>query len=68
MNKDLRNILEAIEQAGYVVVISKKGHPQIHTQDGTWITSFSGTASDWRSNLNALAPLRRRGFRWPPKR
>lgn len=68
MGSDLRKILEAIEAAGYVVVISKKGHPQVYTREGEWVTTFSGTASDWRSNLNALRPLKRRGFRWPPKR
>lgn len=67
MNKDLRKLLAAIEDAGYVIVISKKGHPMVYTTDGEWVTAFSGTASDWRSNLNALRPLRRRGFHWPRK-
>jgi len=67
MDKDLRKLLKAIVAAGYVVVINRKGHPEVYTQDGTWITTFAGTPSDWRSTANALRPLKRRGFRWPPK-
>ncbi|WP_155855444.1 hypothetical protein [Actinotalea ferrariae] len=68
MDKDLRKILRAVTEAGYIVVINKKGHAEVYTEDGDKVTTFSGTASDWRSNRNALAPLKRRGFRWPPKR
>lgn len=38
------------------------------TRDGELIATFAGTASDWRSIRNSLAPLKRAGFRWPPKR
>lgn len=67
MDKDLRKLLKAIVAAGYVVVINRKGHPEVYTKDGVRITTFSGTPSDRRSRLNALAPLKRRGFRWPPR-
>lgn len=67
MDKDLRKLLKAVVAAGYVVVISKKGHPVVYTKDGVKVTTFSGTASDWRAHLNALAPLKRRGFRWPSR-
>lgn len=67
MDKDLKKILKAITAAGYVVVINRNGHPEIYTQDGEKITTFSGTPSDRRSWLNGLAPLKRRGFRWPPR-
>lgn len=68
MNKDLKRLLKAITKAGYVVVINKKGHPEVFTADGVKVTTFAGTPSDRRSNLNALAPLKRRGFIWPPRR
>ncbi|WP_041574125.1 hypothetical protein [Cellulomonas gilvus] len=68
MDKDLRRLLKAITAAGYVVVINRKGHPEVYTADGVWITTFAGTPSDHRAHLNALAPLKRRGFRWPPRR
>ncbi|MBD7982739.1 hypothetical protein H9623_17855 [Oerskovia sp. Sa1BUA8] len=67
MDKDLRKVLQAITKAGYVVVINRKGHPEIYTRDGEKVTTFSGTPSDFRSLRNALAPLKRRGFRWPPR-
>ena len=68
MDKDLRKILKAIQDAGYLVVINKKGHPEVYDEDGHKVTTFAGTPGDWRSRRNSLAPLRRRGFRWPPKR
>ena len=68
MDKDLRKLIEAIRAAGYQVIINRKGHPEVYTTDGEKITTFSGTPSDHRSTLNSLAPLRRRGFRWPPRR
>lgn len=67
MDKDLRKILEAIKAAGYQVVRNRRGHWEVYTQDGVKVTTFAGTASDWRSHRNALAPLKRRGFRWPPR-
>jgi hypothetical protein len=67
MDKDLKRILRAIEDAGYTVKINRKGHPEVYTRGGEKVTTFSGTASDRRSVLNALAPLKRRGFRWPPR-
>ena len=69
MDKDLRRILDALNELGYGVVRTKGGHYEVRTSDGSEkITTFAGTASDRRSVLNALAPLKRRGFRWPPSR
>jgi hypothetical protein len=64
MDKDLRKLLKAITDAGYVVVYSRKGHPMVYTQDGEYVTSFAGTGSDWRGELNGLRELRKRGFHW----
>lgn len=68
MDKDLRKLLKAIEDAGYTVQINRKGHAEVFSPDGAKITTFAGTPSDRRSTLNALSPLKRRGFTWPPKR
>lgn len=56
MDKDLRKILQAVAAAGYTVVINKRGHAEVSTQDGEKVTTFAGTPSDRRSTLNALAP------------
>lgn len=67
MDKDLRKIIKALEAQGFDVEVSSRGHI-IVSRDGSLIATFSGTASDWRSIRNSLAPLKRAGFRWPPQR
>ncbi|WP_345476838.1 type II toxin-antitoxin system HicA family toxin [Nesterenkonia rhizosphaerae] len=64
----MRKLIKALEDAGYEVVYTKKGHPVVLDQEGRRVTTFSGTPSDRRSWLNQLAPLKRRGFDWPPRR
>lgn len=68
MGSDLKRVIEALERDGFVVTRTRKGHYNVSTADGEWITTFAGTPSDGRGFLNALAPLRRRGFQWPPRR
>lgn len=68
MRKDLRKLVKAIEAAGYQVIVDSKGHVRVYTADGDYVTTFSGTPSDKRSDANSLRPLKRRGFRWPPGR
>lgn len=65
MDKELKALVKAIEEAGYVVRITKRGHIVVTTAEGERITTLSGTPSDRRSLLNGLRPLKRRGFRWP---
>ena len=65
MDKDLRKIVKALKNQGFTVDITARGHIVV-TRDGALISTFSGTASDWRSVRNGLAPLKRAGFRWPP--
>lgn len=67
MHKDVKKIAKAAAKAGYDVRINKKGHIVI-SRDGERITTFSSTPSDRRSLNNSLAPLRRDGFQWPPRR
>lgn len=67
MDKDLRKIVKALEAQGFEVVTTAKGHLMV-SRDGEVVAVLAGTASDWRSLRNGLAPLRRAGFRWPPRR
>ncbi|MBP8880678.1 MAG: hypothetical protein KBG77_06215 [Dermatophilaceae bacterium] len=67
MDKDLKKLIAAIEAEGYTTAPTRRGHVRVY-RDGTLITTFSGTSSDWRGVRNSLAPLRRLGFNWPPKR
>lgn len=67
MDKDLRKIVKALQQQGFEVELTTKGQVMV-TRDGELIATFSGSASDWRSIRNGLAPLKRAGFRWPPRR
>lgn len=48
MDKDLRKIVKALEDQGFEVTVTKRGHVVV-TRDGQMIATFSGTASDWRS-------------------
>ena len=67
MNKDLKKILKAAQAAGFETRTTRKGHIEV-TKDGRRITTFAGTASDYRSIRNGLAALRRAGIEWPPRR
>ncbi|KQP81551.1 hypothetical protein [Aeromicrobium sp. Leaf291] len=66
MNKDLKRLIKALEDAGYTVGKTKDGHPTIHAPNGNWVTNFAGTPSDRRGWRNGLAALKRSGFKWPP--
>ncbi|WP_213578451.1 hypothetical protein [Rhodococcus sp. USK13] len=67
MDKDTKKVLKALEEAGFTVRYAKNGHPMVYKGDDL-ITTFSGSASDYRSFRNALAHLKRAGFAWPPRR
>ena len=67
MDKDLRKIVKELGAQGFDVATTSRGHVVV-TKDGVLVATFSGTASDWRSIRNGLAPLKRAGFRWPPRR
>lgn len=67
MNKDLRKIIRALEDQGFEIVRTRKGRFEVRL-DGRHISTLSPTATDYRSTANALGPLRRAGFRWPPRR
>lgn len=63
MNKDLRELLKELERQGFSVSRTKKGHWAVR-KDGRLVTTIAGSASDWRSNRNAIAVARRHGFEW----
>lgn len=67
MDKDLRKIAQALEDQGFEVVTTTKGHLKV-LRDGRVVAVFAGTPSDRRSLRNSLARAKRAGFRWPPER
>lgn len=67
MKKEMRQIAKALEEQGFEVSVTKKGHVLV-TRDGEFVAMFSGSPSDWRSMRNGIAAARRSGFIWPPKR
>lgn len=67
MDKDLRKIAKALREQGFETEVNRKGHLMVY-RDGRLVTTFSGTASDWRAMRNAVAQARRAGFKWPPRR
>lgn len=65
MDKVVSQIVKALIEQGFDVVETKSGRLQVVNRDGDWVASIprrfkAGTGLD-----NALAPLRRAGFRWP---
>ena len=67
MDKEMRKMAKALEQQGFDVKVTKRGHISV-SKDGRFVVVFAGTPSDWRSMRNALAAMKRAGFVWPPKR
>lgn len=65
MDKDLKKLLKALVKAGFEVRVTKKGHHAVYLGE-RWITTLAGTPSDHRSSKNALAALKRAGFKKPP--
>lgn len=60
MNRDL---LRSLEEQGFTVEHGKRsGHLKVR-KDGRMVAVLSKTASDFRASKNALAQLRRAGYR-----
>jgi predicted RNA binding protein YcfA (HicA-like mRNA interferase family) len=62
---DREDIEKAAKEQGWLVGRNKKGHPEFTSPDGSIVIVGSGTPSDWRSNHNLLADLKRAGLKWP---
>jgi hypothetical protein len=66
---DLRDIVEAAEDQGFRVELSKKGHVIFYSPDKSVSPVVAaGTTSDVRSIRNLLARLRGAGLVYPVKR
>lgn len=65
MDKEMRRLIKALEDQGFEIIRTKRGHIKVR-RDGRVIATLSSTPSDWRSLRNGIAYLRRAGFRWPP--
>ena len=67
MDKEMRKLIKALEDQGFEIRFTKKGHVTVG-KDGVLIATIAGTASDWRAGRNAMARLARAGFRKPGNR
>jgi len=65
MDKDLKKIVKALKAQGYETEMTRKGHLMVY-RDGHLVAVLPGNVGDWRALKNAIAALRRVGFRWPP--
>ena len=61
-DKEVKKLMKALEKQGFECEIGGSGHPKVY-REGKFITSLPSTPSDWRSLKNALALLKREGFR-----
>lgn len=62
MDKDIRKLIRNLERQGFEVRYSAKGHPRVYL-DGQFLTGLPGTPSDRRGVRNAMAVLKRHGYR-----
>jgi hypothetical protein len=67
MDKEIRKLIEAIVDAGFTVTVTRKGRYRVTTADGEFVTVITPTGGEGRGLANALAALKRRGFRWPKR-
>jgi hypothetical protein len=65
---ELAEIIAALEDQGWRVERTKKGHWRCYAPGGEGIVLLAGIPLDRRSLANAVARLRRYGFQWPPRR
>ncbi len=68
MDKDTKRLVKEAAGQGFQVTYTTKGHPVITNLETGESVTMSGTPSDHRAFANAVARLRRIGFKWPPKR
>lgn len=61
---NLRPLLTALIDQGYVITVTASNRYMVRNSKGEYVTVISPTARDWRALNNALAKLRRDGFRW----
>lgn len=61
---DVNKILRELTKQGFTYRITGGGHYMVHSADGQFVTVMPKTPSDYRGRKNAIAALRRAGFRW----
>mgnify|MGYP002643438717 CR=1 FL=1 len=61
ISHETKDLLKVLEQQGCSIVHTKKNHYKIFFK-GQWVTTLAGTPSDWRSQKNSIAYLRRAGL------
>lgn len=64
MADDVTELLKEARRQGWHVERTKRGHWQCFAPDGVTIVVISGTPSDRRSLIKAIAEMRRAGFQW----
>lgn len=64
MKKDIKKVIEALEQQGFTCSTNRRGHTHV-TKDGVHVTWIAGSPGEYRGWQNMLAALRRAGFEWP---
>jgi len=65
MKKELKKIVEALEDQGFEMILRKNGHVAVF-YGPVYVTTFGGTPSDHRGWKNSIQKCKRYGFRWPP--
>ena len=66
MGNDMTRLLQALEDQGFVVTRTGKGHWLVRNGEGDFVTTLTRTPSEYRGWQNALSRLRRAGLIWPP--
>jgi hypothetical protein len=61
MRKELRPLVRRLDRQGFTCKRTRRGHVAVRA-GGLVVAVLSGSPSDWRSDRNALARLRRAGF------
>lgn len=64
VSKETKELIKALEAQGYSVQRTRNSHWLIRNPEGKAIATMASTPSDPRSMKNAIAALRRHGFRW----
>lgn len=62
-SKEGRKLVKALQEQGWRVEPTKKGHFLAYAPDGVGLVTIPGTPSDSRSLRNTISDLRKHGFK-----
>lgn len=68
MSGDLRKLLKAAQDQGFIVKRTRKGHWQVRNAEGQIVAVIAGTPSDSHAWRNALSDMRKAGLIWPRRK